>query len=81
MKGGYRLSDDREVSRQKMDNRITIIYGNEPFEMTLSLMKAVKVAAGIPAGARIGTERHIREGGKYDQRRDKGKDREYRPVC
>ncbi len=41
------------------DNRITVIYGNQPEEMTLSLLKAVDPADDIPKGAKIGVKPNL----------------------
>lgn len=36
------------------DNEITVIYGNDPREMTLSLLESVKAAADISPNAKAG---------------------------
>ncbi len=42
-----------------MDNRITVIYGNEPKEMTLSLLNEVKIAEKLPKNTKIGIKPNL----------------------
>ncbi len=42
-----------------MDNRITVIYGTEPKEMTLSLLREVRIAEKIRKGSRIGIKPNL----------------------